>query len=105
MSSASKGSARERQVRKLLEEDGYVCVRSAASKGCVDVWALKNGYETRAVQVKGNQGSPWKDFGPKARWDLSRLAKKAGAWAELWHWPPRGECRILREDSWPDGPG
>jgi len=37
---AAQGAAFERRVIKDLEPYGYTCMRSAASKGKVDVWAV-----------------------------------------------------------------
>ncbi len=116
MSSASKGSARERQVKKLLEEKGYAVTRGAGSKGAADLWAAMGwsdddyaiGFtssELRLIQVKTDARGPFANFGPKARAELSALAAQTGGVAELWHWPSRGECRILYEKDWPDGPG
>ena len=109
MSTSSRGSARERQVRKQLEADGWVCVRSAASLGAVDVWALRasrrkpgfGGMDGLAVQIKGNVGSPWMHFRKVERDVLRRIAARAGATPWLVHWPPRGECRWIGVDDWP----
>ncbi len=112
LSSSSKGSARERQVRKLLESEGWAVTRGAGSHGCADLWAAKaESYDNgrggalarylRLIQVKTDKAGPWANFRPKDRAELSALAAQTGGVAELWWWPPRDECRILREDSWP----
>ncbi len=119
MSSASKGSARERAVKRQLESEGWAVTRGAGSHGCADLWASKavffgyrNRQETggrysclRLIQVKTDKAGPWANFRPKDRAELSALAAQTGGIAELWHWPPRGKCRIILEEDWPDGPG
>jgi hypothetical protein len=118
MSAASKGSAREHKVRRMLEADGWVIARSAGSKSCVDLWALRRVLrgeepssgvklgevltEVMAVQVKANVGSPWMNFRGVERAELGLLAAKAGATPFLVHWPPHGECRWYPESDWPE---
>jgi hypothetical protein len=101
---------------RRFEGDGWVCVRSPASKSAVDFWAMRQAKinyalveygrwapacEIQAVQVKANVGSPYKSFQPKERRELAALAARAGATPMLVHWPPRGECRVLLESDWP----
>ncbi len=118
MSTSSRGSARERQARKLLESEGWAVTRGAGSHGCADLWAGKRvekraetlggcgyiGLETRLrlIQVKTDKSSPWANFRPKERRELSALAAQTGGIAELWHWPARGKCRIFYENEWPN---
>ncbi len=118
MSASSKGSARERQARKLLESEGWAVTRGAGSHGAADLWAAKFGttleylreegrrtYATlRLIQVKTDKASPWANFRPKERRELSALAAQTGGIAELWHWPARGACRIFYESDWPHDP-
>ncbi len=40
MTKYKKGADFERRVKKLLENDGYLCVRSAGSKGAADLIAI-----------------------------------------------------------------
>jgi hypothetical protein len=112
VSAASRGAARERQVRRLLEADGWAVTRGAGSHGQADLWCARPRHEevggTRAVfvdlrliQVKTDKGSPWANFRPKDRAELSALAAQTGGIAELWHWAPRCECRIYLEHEWP----
>jgi len=94
----------------MLEADGWVIARSAGSKSCVDLWALRRielmgtGFvpEVIAIQVKGNAGSPWMNFRAVERAELGLLAAKAGAKPWLIHWPPHGECRWYAESEWPE---
>ncbi len=117
MSTSSRGSARERQARKLLESEGWAVTRGAGSHGCADLWAAVKDEITsypmeyvvtraqlRLIQVKTDKSSPWANFRPKERRELSALAAQTGGVAELWHWPARGTCRILYEHEWPQTP-
>lgn len=120
MSAASRGSARERQVRKLLESQGWGVTKGAGSKGEADLWAAKqvepnNGWywegpngddpgtytELRLVQVKTDKRGPFANFGPLKRLELKTLAAQTGGTAELCHWPAGGECRFYVESEWP----
>ncbi len=110
MSASSKGADRERQLKKMLEADGWVVVRCAGSKSAVDLWAIKRCTErpedhlseVMAVQVKGNAGSPWMNFRSEERAELGLIAAKAGAEAWLAHWPPHGECHWYAESAFPE---
>ena len=114
------GSAREHKAKRLLESEGWAVTRGAGSHGQADLWAAKqevrplaavnvnlpfrtDAYLTtlRLIQVKGNTGSPYKNFSPSERLELSSLAKQTGGTAELWHWPPRGELKVYLEPAWP----
>jgi Holliday junction resolvase len=50
-----KGADLERRIRARLEEDGYYVVRSAGSKGVLDLVAFRSG-ETLFIQVKSGKG-------------------------------------------------
>jgi len=43
VSTASRGAARERQVRDQLTGEDWLAFRAPASLGCADVIALRNG--------------------------------------------------------------
>ena len=118
MSTASRGSARERQVRKLLESEGWAVTRGAGSKGAADLWAAQAHTETHAwigqeydtrpgefvlrlIQVKGTARGPFAAFSPRERRELASLAKQTGGKAELAWWPPRGELQWFRQGQWP----
>lgn len=102
MSASSKGSARENDVKRRWEADGWVVIRSAGSKSAVDLVALSRfDHERWLIQVKGGLGSPWKDFVPADRAKLLELAAKAGASPLLIHWPPNGKEREYPASDWP----
>lgn len=96
------GADRERQVKKLLEADGFYVTKAGGSLGVADLVALKAGCAPRLVQVKSTSAGPFSDFGPDDRAKLRLVARDAGAVAELAWWPPRKPCRWLLEPTWPN---
>lgn len=97
----SRGIARERLVRDLLEsEDWWVC-RAAGSLGDADLIALREGRRPRLIEVKSTAGGPYERFVPAARRRLSFAAQLAGADAVLAWWPPRGQLHWIPEAAWP----
>ena len=100
----SRGILRERQVRKLLDEQGYWTARAAGSLGDADVIALRcceNGCEALLVEVKSDIAGPFAHFGPAARAELIAAAVKSGARPVLCWWPPRKQPRWLGVSEWP----
>ncbi len=97
----SRGHNRERQVRRLLEDDDWFVTRAAGSLGDVDLVALKAGKLPMLIEVKSTAGGPYERFGPKDRADLLFAAELAGAIAVLAWWPPRGELRWIASSEWP----
>ena len=95
-----RGHDRERSVKRLLEEDGWLVVRAAGSLG-YDLVALKDGFTPRVIEVKSTAGGPYERFGPSDRRELVDAAKAAGACAELAYWPPRGQLRWIDSAEWP----
>ena len=51
MTHYARGAAFERKVRRLLEEDGWFVVRSAGSRGAVDLIALRERGNVLRVQL------------------------------------------------------
>lgn len=97
----SRGIQRERQVKAVLEAEGWWTMRAAASLGSVDVVALKAGHSPRFIEVKSTAQGPWERFGPRDRADLLTAAGQAGAVPELAYWPPRGKLEFIDTDRWP----
>lgn len=96
----SRGHDRERAVKRLLEEDGWLVVRAAGSLG-YDLVALKLDHTPRVIEVKSTAKSPYERFGPAERRELVDAAVAAGAVAELAYWPPRGQLRWIASEEWP----
>jgi Holliday junction resolvase len=105
----SRGLQRERDLVRLLREEGYWTLRSPASKGCVDVVAIKRcgdivplgpGHEIRFIEVKSTL-TPYAHFGPSDRGELLAEAEKAGATAELAWWPKNGKLVFIPSSEWP----
>ncbi len=95
------GSARERAYAGRLEADGWTVTRSPASLGAADLIALKAGQQPLVIQVKANHGSPWMNFRPTERTELARIARIAGAVAQLVHWAPFAQPRVYLAHEWP----
>ncbi len=102
----AKGTSREHDVKRKLEAEGWVVVRSPASGSPVDLWAMRAwmdglGSLTLAVQVKANAGSPWMNFRKEERLELTEIAGRAGASPVLCHWAPNKTCDWYPADKWP----
>ena len=113
------GTARENQLKKQLEGEGWVVVRSPASGSPVDLWAMKQAKlkyalvefgrwgqacEIKAIQLKANTGSPWMNFRKAERQELLEIAERAGATPWLVHWPPRRAATWYTPSEWPKNP-
>ena len=115
MSTASRGAAREHQVKRLLESEGWAVTRGAGSHGCADLWAAQSedlgiydehdkplpGTWLRLIQVKTDKRSPYNNFSPAERRELASLAAQTGGVAELCWWPARRDPVWLTESDWP----
>jgi Holliday junction resolvase len=101
----SRGIQRERQVRKLMENDGYWTMRAAGSLGDADVLAVKarpgGGSTVVLVEVKSDVRGPFAHFGPEARAELIAAAVKTGATPILCYWPPRRQPAWIHVRDWP----
>ena len=64
MNTKSKGSRREREVKKILENEGYNCTKAGASLGIFDIIAM-NTMHIRLIQVKSNSISKKEIIGIK----------------------------------------
>lgn len=97
----SRGIQRERQVRRVLEAEGWWTARAAGSFGDADVIAGKAGSNPRLIEVKSTAAGPYSHFGPKDRAELLAAAKKTGFTPELAYWPPRGKLEFISAEDWP----
>lgn len=97
----SRGIARERAVRKRLEDEGWWVSRAAGSLGDADLVALRADKNARLIEVKSTKRGPYHGFGPSDRFGLKTAAEIAGAEAWLAWWPPRGELKWIPEVEWP----
>lgn len=93
MTRYNNGRAFEHRVRKLLEEAGYYCTRSAGSKGVADIWAARrdNGPFSKLVLVQCKKQKAAFD---KSEWDaLYEKSLEVSAWPILCEYvsrkPPR----------------
>jgi Holliday junction resolvase len=107
----SRGHDRERELRRVLEAAGWLCIRAAGSLGPVDVVAIARAgavHPARAlaparqgeialIECKSTSGGPYERFGPAERKLLVELAASVGAsaWlaykpkgARAWTWIP-----------------
>ena len=98
---SSRGIARERQVRRLLEQDGWWVCRAAGSLGDADLVALKRDHIPRLIEVKSTARGPYHSFGPKERHQLIEAARTSGAGAWLVWWPPRAKPEWIPYFLWP----
>jgi Holliday junction resolvase len=97
----SRGIRRERQVKKMLENEGWLVTRAAGSLGIADLVALKDGERTRLIEVKSDLKNPWDNFRPQRREELKAAAALAGADAWVVWWPPHTEPKWISTDRWP----
>ena len=84
----TRGRSREYRVLHILREEGWLCSRSAASHGPVDIFAGKGG-ETLLIQVKSGKSRT-------SELDKKVLKDWAAAYrgrAEIWHFPKRKKLR------------
>jgi Holliday junction resolvase len=88
---AAQGAAFERRVIKDLEPYGYTCMRSAASKGAVDVvavakpeWLGGSVYERDFLAIQCKLTDPL--ITPKERRAVLQWAHWAGAQPLVAHW-------------------
>lgn len=107
----SRGHDRERRVRALLREEGWIVVRAAGSLGDIDLVAMRAEpiepsrplAEVMMIEVKSESGNVYKHFGPRDRAILRDAARRGGASAWLYSWPPRGELMRIPASDWPGG--
>lgn len=102
MSAASRGHARERKLRELLDAEGWWTCRAAGSLGDADIVALRQGELPRIIEVKANvAGGPFMNFRGPEREALIEAAVRAGAIPWLVYWPSRKPPRWISAAEWP----
>ena len=84
-----RGADCERRARKVLEACGFVVVRSAASKGVIDLVAW-NGQALRLLQIKRNGY-----VSAIERQALELLPRPPGASVEIWRFVSRRRDPII----------
>jgi hypothetical protein len=113
-----RGHDRERDVKDLLQERGWIVIRAAGSMGDVDLVAVGKGLlwhpsEPRPgvrlqldvvtvllIESKSTIG-PYSHFGPKQRAELLWAAARCGAEPWLSWWPAHGDLRWIPGADWP----
>ena len=84
----TRGRAREYQALRILRSEGWLCSRSAASHGAVDIFACKNG-KMVFVQVKSGKVRIME----KDRSRLKEWLDASGGQAEIWFFGNRKGVR------------
>ena len=113
----NRGVARERDLRRLLQQDGWpfayplagpqklfrpwFVVRASGSLGDADLLALRNDSRPLLIEVKATQAGPYAGFGPSDRGELWAASVLAGAEAWLCWWPKRQHPTWIHESRWP----
>jgi hypothetical protein len=93
-----RGAKTEIKAAEWYEERGYVVARN--THGAFDFMAAKDGV-LLVVEVKGTK-RPFDSYPPRDRMATLDEADKAGAGAELCHWPKRArEPTIIEAGLWP----
>lgn len=98
---SARGRAREREVKKKLEADGWFVIKAGGSLGEADLVALKSGQRGWMIEVKSTTAGPFHSFGPEKREALYDAARKAGLEPVLCFWPPRKPLEWIDCKSWP----
>jgi len=98
---SARGRAREREVKKKLEADGWWVVKAGGSLGEADLVALKAGQRGWMLEVKSTSAGPFHSFGPEKREAMYAAAEKAGLEPYLVFWPPHKEMKFIGWPQWP----
>jgi Holliday junction resolvase len=98
---SARGRAREREVKKKLEAEGFFVIKAGGSLGEADLVALKAGQPGMMIEVKSTSAGPYHSFGPEKREALYEAATKAGLDPYLVYWPPHREMKYIGWTSWP----
>lgn len=96
------GRQAEWDLLAYLRQRGWVALRSAGSRGAVDIAAFKAGERPRLIQLKFGKGNLYKGFPPADRARLAADARRAGARAQLCRWYAAAEEPVFIEEAdWP----
>ena len=98
---SNRGHQRERDLVRLLREEGWFSLRAPASLGVADVVALKDGEQSLLIEVKSTTRSAVSGFPPFDRAALLEVAARAGADAWLLWWPKRKGLHWIAPHEWP----
>lgn len=85
----ARGAAFERQVKRQLEDMGWIVIRSAGSHGIADLVACLKGSAPMFVSCRIHGV-----LGPLEREQLHDAAARAGAIVRLAHRPKRGKIEL-----------
>ena len=85
-----KGRRAEYRTRRLLEGAGFMCVRSAGSKGAVDLVAFDR-VSLKFLQVKAGRGR----LTPAERATFELLPVPVNVTKEVWFWRPRASAPTI----------
>jgi Holliday junction resolvase len=88
VNTAHKGRRFEHDVIRYLKSQGYHCVRSAGSKGAIDIVAMRNG-ATRLIQCKNGSRIPLSEVAA-----LREFAKTQDKQVEVWTKIPKKPISI-----------
>lgn len=95
-----RGYQRERDLVRILRDEGFVALRAPASQGVFDVIAVKAG-RIRLIEVKSTTRSAFSGWPPADRAALLQEAEIAGAEPELCWWPKHRKPQFLKPNEWP----
>lgn len=97
----NRGIHRERQLKALLEAEGWWVARAAGSLGDADLIALHAHRPPRLIEVKSTTRGPFTGFGPLDRAALLLAAAQSGAEPWLVWWPSRRQPLWIPHTDWP----
>jgi Holliday junction resolvase len=90
MNHARRGRAAEHRTRDVLRDQGFTVIRSAGSKGAIDLCAF-DGDRVLLVQVKRGTAR----LSRTERTALLALARPTNAAIEVWTWKPRSREPLI----------
>ena len=93
----------------LLAEEGWLCGSRRHIGGAGDILAIRDltvmptsiSLRPLLIEVKSTTRSAWVAFGPADRQELIETAKRHGAEAWLYWWPPRKSLQRIHYSQFP----